>query len=166
MRPIFKILVVLVLSLTGCASYKLGAVHDPGFKTIFVENLKSDVDEPGLENLVSTTIVRAIQNDGTVQVTTPETADVILRGRITKFEMSPVLYSRSNEITPTEATMNIGVTYTMSRRGEKTPYYHGNAAGTTTLFIGSDLQSDKRQGVPLAAEDLGRKIVSQFADAW
>ncbi len=166
MRSTLLLSAVLALGLLGCSSYKLGTYHDPGFKTIFVENLRSEVDEPGLENLVSTTIVRQIQKDGTVQVTNLEDADVILRGHINEFEMTPVRYSHSNEITPTEANMTIGITYTLTRKKAKESFYRGHATGTTSLFIGSDLQSDKRQGVPLAAEDLGRKVVSQFVDAW
>lgn len=155
-----------LLLLTGCSSYKVGAVHDPGFKTIYIENFKSDVEEPGLENLVTTTVIQQFQRDGTLRVTDVAQADVVLRARIDSFEMSPVRYSRANELTPTEATMTIGVHYSLTRRGEKEPYDKASAAGTTSFFIGSDLQSDKRQGVPLAAERLGRNIVSNIADAW
>jgi len=165
MKSAFILPLLGAILLSGCA-YKLGTVHDPGYKRMFVENFRSDVDEPGLENLVSTTIVKQIQNDGTVQVTSLEDADVVLRGRIVEFKMTPVTYSRSNELTPTEATMSITASYTITRKGETSPLYKGRITGNTSLFIGNDLQSDKRQGVPLAAEDLGRQIISQIADQW
>ena len=150
----------------GCASYKVGTVHDPGFKTIYVENFKSEVNEPALESLVTTTVIQQFQREGTIQVTSPERADVVLRGCITSFEMSPVRYSRANELTPTEANMEIGIKYSLTKRGQTKPYFEGCANGATGFFIGSDLQSDKRQGIPLAAEKLGRNIITSLTDGW
>ncbi len=151
---------------SGCASYQLGAIHDPGFKTIFVENFKSEVDEPALENLVTTSVIQQFQKDGTIEVTDAAHADVILQGRIVSFEMSPIRYSRANELTPTEASMSIGVKYHLTKRGETKPYSESSATGTTSFFIGNDLQSDKRQGVPLASQNLGRQMVAALADGW
>ncbi|NUN93343.1 MAG: LptE family protein [Verrucomicrobiae bacterium] len=159
-------LLAALLLLSGCASYKLGTVRDPGFKTIFIENFKSLVDEPGLENLVTTTIIQQFQADGTLTVTDEARADVVLRGKITEFTSTPVRYSRSNEITPIESSLTLGVAYTLTRRGETKPYLEGSAAGSAGFFIGSDFQSDKRQGVPIAAAKAGRQIVSQLVEGW
>lgn len=166
MSPRIALFLAAACLLCGCASYKLGAVHDPGFKTIFIENFKSEVDEPALENLVTTTIIQQFQMDGTLTVTDASKADVILRGKIREFAMSPVRYSRQNEITPAEGSLSLGVAYSLTKRGEKKPYLESNASGSTSLFIGSDLQSDKRQGVPLAAAKVGRQIVSQIVEGW
>ncbi len=144
----------------------MGAVQDPGFKTIFIENFKSDVDEPALENLVTTTVIQQFQRDGSIEVTSAKNAEVILRGRITSFDMSPVRYSRANELTPTEVTLGIGVSYTLTKRGETKPFKESQATGNTTFFIGGDLQSDKRQGVPLASERLGRQMVASLTEGW
>jgi hypothetical protein len=166
MSPRILLLLASASLLCGCASYKLGAHHDAGFKTIFIENFKSEVSEPALENLVTTTIIQQFQMDGTLTVTDESKADVILRGKIITFTMSPVRYSRQNEITPSQATLSLGVAYTLVKRGEKKPFQENNASGDTSLFIGSDLQSDKRQGVPLAAAKIGRQIVSQIVEGW
>ncbi|MCC7519644.1 MAG: hypothetical protein IT578_10720 [Verrucomicrobiae bacterium] len=160
------LLLAAALLLCGCASYKLGKTRDPGFKTIFIENFKSEVDEPGLENLVTTTIIQQFQMDGSIAVTDAARADVILRGKITEFTMSPVRYSRSNEITPVEVSLSLGVTYALTRRGESKPFLEGGAGGSAGLFVGSDLQSDKRQGIPIAAAKAGRQIVDQLVDGW
>ena len=159
------LIVPSLLALTGCA-YHVGAVRDPGFKTVFIENFKSDVDEPALENLVTTTVIQQFHRDGALEVVEQNKADVILRGRITSFEMSPVRFSRANELTPTEVTLSIGVIYTLTKQGETKPYTEGRASGTTRFFIGNDLQTDKRQGVPLASERLGRQMVSALVEGW
>ena len=164
---IYVIPFLAFLGLTsGCASYHVGSIHDPGFKTIFIENFKSDVDEPGLENLVTTTVIKEFQRDGTIEVTSADLADVILRGRITSYELSPVRFSRSDEITPIETSLTIGVHYTLTKRNQTKPFVESQASGNRSFFIGNDLQSDKRQGVPLAAEVLARQIVANLADGW
>ena len=160
------LLSLLWVACSGCSSYQLGSTYDPGFKTIFIENFKSEVDEPMLENLVTTTVIKQFQKDGTFQVTDLAQADVILKGRITSFSMSPVRFSRANELTPTEASMAIEVKYVLIKRNETKSYFEGQATGDTSFFIGNDLQSDKRQGIPLVAEKLGSHIVSALADGW
>ncbi len=166
MKPHFVILLLITGLFSGCASYKLGALHQPGFKTIFIENFKSEVDEPALENLVTTSVIQQFQKDGTITVVDAAGADVILRGRITEFQMTPLRYSRANELTTTEVSMSIGVKYTLTKRGQIKPYHDGHASGSTGFFIGNDLQSDKRQGVPLASQALGRQIVTALVEGW
>lgn len=156
----------LIVLLCGCASYQLGTTRDPGFKTIYIENFKSEVDEPGLETLVTTTVIQQFQKEGTLVATTSDRADVILKGTISSFEMSPVRYSRANELTPTQANMSIHVKYNLTKQGQNKPYRESQATGSASFFIGSDLQSDKRQGIPLAAEKLGRNIVTSLTDGW
>jgi hypothetical protein len=151
---------------TGCTTYQLGANHDPGYKTIFIENFKSEVDEPALENLVTTTVIQQFQRDGTLQVTDAAKADVILRGSIVTFNLAPVRFSRANELTPTETSLSMVVKYSLTKRGAKSHFQQGTASGDARFFIGNDLQSDKRQGVPLAAEKLGRQIVSAITEGW
>jgi hypothetical protein len=160
---IFSLSVILMV---GCSSYHLGEVHDPGFKKIYIENFRSEIDEPELENLVSTSIVQQFQKDGTIEVTDRDQADVILRGTIDHFELTPMRYSRQNELTTTQASMTIGARYTLTKKGQSTPYQKLRAEGSTLFFVGSDIQSDKRQGVPLAAQDLGRHIVTNLVDGW
>jgi hypothetical protein len=167
MNLFHSILSIGILFLTsGCASYRFGNASDPGFKSIFIENFRNDSDEPHLENLVTTTVIKEFQNDGTLIVTDASSAEVILQGRIITFQMSPVLYSRQNEITPTQVSMSIGVKYSLTRRGQKKAFREGQATGSSTFFIGGDLQSDKRLGVPLASEELGRNMVSDLSGSW
>ena len=166
MKPIAAVLLTCLLSLAGCASYRMGAVRKLDFKTIYIENFKSDVDEPALETLVTTTIIKEFQRDGSIEVTSREHADVILQGRISKYQMAPTRSSRENEKTPTESSLSISVDYTLTKKGQTAIWSKGSAAGSANFFIGSDLQSDKRQGVPLAAERIGKQIVSSLVEGW
>jgi hypothetical protein len=165
MKLPFILLSILLILNSGCA-YKLGSVGDPGFKKLFIENFKNEADEPRLENIVTTTIIQQFHNDGTIEIVPASEADVILRGTITQLTTSPVRFARSNEITPTEVNLSIIVQYTLTKKGESKPYRKATASGASRFFIGDDLQSDKRQGIPLAAEKIGQSIISTLVETW
>jgi hypothetical protein len=165
MKPYALFLSALLILNAGCA-YKLGSVGDPGFKKLFVENFKNEADEPRLENIVTTTVIQQFHNDGTIEIVPASEADVMMRGTITQFSMTPVRFARSNEITPTEVNLSITVQYTLTKKGASHPYSKGAASGTSRFFIGDDLQSDKRQGIPIAAEKLGQNIISTLVETW
>jgi hypothetical protein len=39
-------------------------------------------------------------------------------------------------------------------------------AGTTSFFVGNDLNADERQALPLAAEELAGNLVTQVSEGW
>jgi hypothetical protein len=39
-------------------------------------------------------------------------------------------------------------------------------AGTTSFFVGTDVTTDERQALPLAAEELAVHLVSQLSEGW
>jgi hypothetical protein len=165
-RRLLALLVAgIIVQFSGCA-YNLGNTSEPSFETLFIENFQSEVSEPALENLVTTSVIQEFQRDGTLRITRRENAEVVMRGVISGFNLSPQRYSRQNELTPIEASMSITVQYTLTRRGETRPFLIASETGTASFFVTSDIQSDKRQGVPIAAQNLGRNIVTRLVDTW
>jgi hypothetical protein len=42
----------------------------------------------------------------------------------------------------------------------------GEAAGSTSFFVGADVTTDERQALPLATEDLATRVVRQLSEGW
>ena len=42
----------------------------------------------------------------------------------------------------------------------------GEAVGTTSFFVGTDVVTDERQALPLATEELATRLVSQLSEGW
>jgi hypothetical protein len=42
----------------------------------------------------------------------------------------------------------------------------GEAVGTTSFFVGTDVTTDERQALPLAAEELATRLTSQLSEGW
>ena len=38
--------------------------------------------------------------------------------------------------------------------------------GTTSFFVGTDVTTDERQALPLAAEELATRLVTQLSEGW
>ena len=58
------------------------------------------------------------------------------------------------------------VKYRLVGRDGKTIGPPGEAQGTTSFFVGSDVVTDERQALPLATEELATRLVSQLSEGW
>ena len=158
-----------VVCLSGCAGYRIGYVK-PAYlsdvKKIAVLNFKNTTFHPRVETLVTNTIIKQFQQDGTFQITTPDKADAVLDGVVSGISRSPARSVRGNVLATTEFNLGLTVGYTLRGRDGKALAGPGNVSGGTSFFVGTDVTTDERQAIPLAAEDLAQRLVSQISEGW
>lgn len=168
MKRFFAAALTLVC-LSGCAGYRLGDVK-PGYlrevKKIAILNFKNTTFHPRVETLVANTIIKQFQQDGTFQITTPEKADAVLDGVVSGISRGPVRSVRGNVLATTEFNLGLTVGYTLRGRDGKALVGPSTIAGGTSFFVGTDVTTDERQALPLAAEDLAQRLVSQISEGW
>ena len=73
---------------------------------------------------------------------------------------------RGNVLATTEFTLSMTVKYTLVGRDGKPLGPGGAVSGSTSFFVGTDVSTDERQALPLAAEELARHLVSQLSEGW
>ena len=78
---------------------------------------------------------------------------------------SPARSVRGNVLSTTEFNLTLTVKYSVVGRDQK-PSVPGGVSGSTSFFVGSDVATDERQALPLAAEELARHLVSQLSEGW
>lgn len=166
----FLTLSLVAIGLGGCAGYRLGNVpyaQMEGVRTIYVPVIKNDTYEPSLQVMTTNAVLRALHQDGTYQSSRLGQADATLEIKITAFERRPVRVSRDN----VRATDQYRVTLTTQstlinhRTGTKV-FTDLTTTGETDFFVQDDIQEAERQAIPLAAEDLARKLVNQITEGW
>ncbi len=161
--------VLAVFCLSGCAGYRIGDVK-PAFlrdiKTIAVLNFKNNTFNPRVETLVANSVIKQFQQDGTFTITTADKADAVLDGVINSVPRGPVRSVRGNVLATTEFNLGINIGYTLRDRRGKPLVGPANITGGTSFFVGSDVTTDERQALPLAAEDLAIRLVSQISEGW
>jgi hypothetical protein len=167
-KKAFSILLLAIL-VGGCAGYQLGPAtpaHLRHIKSIAVPTFANTTLVPRIEVLVTSTVIKQFQQDGTFRIAGEDQADATLKAEIVAVNRSPARSLRGNVLSTTEFNLNLSVRYTLIGRDGKTIGNPASAGGGTSFFVGSDVSTDERQALPLAAEEMAKNLVSQLSEGW
>lgn len=168
MKIAFSTLLLASL-LSGCAGYHLGPATPAYLRqihSIAVPTFRNTTLIPRTEVLVTGTVIKQFQQDGTFRIANEGDADATLKGEIVIVGRSPARSVRGNVLATTEFNLTLRVRYTLVGRDGKTLAGPAEAAGSTSFFVGEDVSTDERQALPLAAEELSKQLVSQLSEGW
>ena len=160
---------VLAVALSGCAGYRLGDAKPNYLKDvrkIAIPTFRNGTFLPRVEMLVTNTVIKQFQQDGTFEITSEDKADAVLRATVTGVGRAPVRSVRGNVLATTEFNLGIGVTYTLVAKNGQPLTGPTGIGGGTSFFVGADVATEERQALPLAAEDLAVRLVSQLSEGW
>lgn len=159
---------LLALLVGGCAGYHVGPAtpaHLKHIKTVAVPTFANTTLTPRIEALVTDTVIKQIQQDGTFRIAAESQADAVLKAEIVAVGRSPARSVRGNVLSTTEFNFNLNVRYSLVGRDGRVLSTAG-ASGSTSFFVSSDVSTDERQALPLAAEELAKQLVSQLSEGW
>src|SRR5213076_3603326 len=107
------------LSLTGCLGYHIGPVKPyylRDVQTIAVPTFKNKTLVPRIEVLVTDTVIKQLQQDGTFQITNGDKADATLSAEIARITRAPERSVRGNVLATTEFSLVLSVKYWLTGR--------------------------------------------------
>lgn len=160
---------------SGCAGYTLGPIKPKimrNVQTIAVPSFINETLEPRLEVLLANSVIKQIQQDGTYRIASEKDADAVLEGRIEEIERRPSRSVIGNVVRTREYTLLLRVRYRVYERATGRELDARPIIGQTSFFVSgtdnvaADVRGDERQAIPLAAEDLAIRLVSQIAEGW
>jgi hypothetical protein len=157
------------ICLAGCMGYRIGPVKPyylRDIQSIAVPTFKNSTLQPRIEVLVTGTVIKQLQQDGTFRIVGDENADAILKGEVISITRLPTRSVRGNVLATTEFGLAMRVRYTLEDRAGKPLAPAAVATGTTSFFVGRDINADERQALPLATEHLATQLVSQLSEGW
>jgi hypothetical protein len=161
---------LLAFSLGGCAGYHIGPIQPYYLRAVHniaVPTFRNDTLLPRISVLVTTTVIKQIQQDGTYRVTTQDKADAILKGNIENLYRSPARSVRGNVLATAEFNLILRLRYSLiDKKTGKDLSPPSEVLGATTFFVGDDITTDERQAIPLAAEELAEHLVTQISEGW
>jgi len=155
-----------MLSLAGCANYQLGTTLAPEDRPVHVPSVRNESQEPGVDSLASSAILREIQREGTLILTSENQAATRLDITIVRFRLEPTRYQRDETRAPDEYRATVVADVAFTRIGDGKTLYRGVVEGDTTFPIGSDLVSAKQDMMPKAVDDLARKVIDRCISTW
>jgi len=114
-RPssLITILLSLLLLLSSCG-YRftpVGGIVPEGARTIAILAFVNGTNEPAVDVEVTKAVVDEFLADGRLKVVSSEAADLVLKGLVTKFEVTPSGYTTDNYVQ--SYTVSIGVNVTV-----------------------------------------------------
>ena len=160
---------VFCLALSGCLGYHVGPVKPYYLRdvhSIAVPTFKNRTLVPRIEVLVTDTVIKQLQQDGTFQIESGDKADATLNGEVYRIARTPARSVRGNVLATTEFALTLSVKYSLTGRNGEQLAAANEAIGTTSFFVSSDVTTDERQALPLATEDLATRLVSQISEGW
>ncbi len=171
----FTAALALLAFLPGCAGYHVGPIKPTDFakiQTISVPTFKNDTLEPRIEVIMANAIIKQIQQDGTYKIASAKDADATLEGTLEEIVRRPARSVRSNVLQTREFTLTLKVRYDVVNRVTGARIAGRAVTGTTSFFVNgsernaADVNQDERQAIPIAAEDLAVRLVSQISEGW
>ncbi len=161
---------LILFSFGGCAGYHIGPIQPyylRSVKSIAIPVFTNNTLIPRISVLMTDTVIKQFQQDGTYRIRSQEDADAILKGEIETITRSPARSVRGNVLATAEFSLQLRLRYSLvDRSSGKVLVAPTEVYGTTTFFVGSDITTDERQALPLAAEGLAVRLVSQLGEGW
>ncbi len=164
--PGLVLLFSLLLALTGCAGYQLGPTNGlaAGEKTVQITPFVNATLEPRLTDYVTAQLRKHLQIDGTYRLATHEDADIVLSGRVTRYDRAEVTLASNDILTVRDYRLILTAYVTARERSTGRLLVDQTVTGSTLIRVGADLTSAERQAMPLLAGDLARNVTALLAD--
>ena len=157
------------LSLSGCLGYHIGPAKPYYLRdihTIAIPTFENKTLIPRVEVLVTGTVIKQFQQDGTFRIGNGDSAEATLKGEISSISRSPARSVRGNVLATSEFNLTVRVKYRLVGPDGKLLGPVGEGSGTTSFFVGTDVTTDERQALPLATEELANHLVTQLSEGW
>jgi hypothetical protein len=121
--------------------------------------------EPQIQAVVTDTFIKELQTDGTYPITGQDQADAVVHGTITdvlrtqtKAVVGDVLASAEFQIT---LKVHIEVL-----RSTGQALVNKDFSGQSYFFVGSDLPTQERQAIPVAAQDCAKQVTAFLTEGF
>jgi hypothetical protein len=164
-----NLFIAVFLLLTGCLGYHVGPVKPNVLRdvhSIAVPTFENKTLLPRIEVLITDSVIKQLQQDGTYRIANENNADAILKAEITDISRAPARSVRGNVLATTEFNLTMHVKYKLETSSGTVLMPSAEVVGTTSFFVGTDVTTDERQALPLAAEELATHLVTQLSEGW
>jgi len=161
--------IAVSLLLTGCLGYHVGPVKPSVLRdvhAIAVPTFENKTLLPRIEVLITDSVIKQLQQDGTYRIANENNADAILKAEISEIIRTPARSLRGNVLATTEFNLAMHVKYKLETPSGTVLMPSTEVVGTTSFFVGEDVTTDERQALPLAAEELATHLVTQLSEGW
>ena len=163
------LITVLVFTLTSCVGYRLGN-NKPnkfkGIKSLSVPIIGSDVIQPKLQTILTNSIIRSIQEQGSYQIRKEKDSDASLIARIKQINRKQLRANRENVLETTEMEFSIDLEYKIINNNTGEIIEKGIATGKSTSYLNTNFQLTESRSLRSAAEKVAITLTSKLSEGY
>jgi hypothetical protein len=172
-RPAPRFAAALALCAALCASctgYRLGGAKPSALSeihSIAVPMFSNKTLEPRVGAMATNRTVDALAADGAYRIASPENADAILEGTVTRIDYTQLRSARLDTMRPTEIGNQITIEWALKDASDPTrTLMRGAAIGTSRFFLGDNVQTARTNALPDALHNAALQIASKLGDGF
>ncbi len=126
-------LLTLIVSSCGYHATPVGGIVPENTKTIAIPVFINGTNEPYIDIEITKAVVEEFLTDGRLQVVSTESADLVMRGRVIRFDLVPLSYSVDSYVQQymINVAVNVSIEETKSRK------VLWQERGLSTVFVSS-----------------------------
>ncbi|MCB9800303.1 MAG: LptE family protein [Candidatus Omnitrophica bacterium] len=170
MKKLFVFLMMITL-ISGCGYTRKSMLPDD-IKTIYVETVENKIPpseiiayQVGLEMDITNAVIRRLHRDGNLKVVSQDSADVLLRTKLTGYEQEGVRFSRLETVQEFRVFIVVSMELINNKTGEVI-WAEPNFSGDSEYFV-SHVRSINREDASAKAIDrLAVNMVDRIVEDW
>ncbi len=163
----------IMAALASCGYHftPVGGIIPQGAKTIAIPLFLNNTYEPYIDVEATKAVVEEFLTDGRLKVVSADTADIVLRGKVTKFELAPQTYSTNPYVTSYNITIYVSISV-IDEKTQKVLLENSsvgtvfNSGYTVTLGNISETKIAKSAAITNACQDLASSIRSRVLEGF
>lgn len=162
-------LLALSLVLSSCAGYHLGGqkpAHLANVTKLAVPTFENQTLEPRLSSVVTNSLIKQIQMDGSYQIVRKEDADAVLEGIISRVDRSQFRSVRRNVLRTSQLQMRLVVSYAVKDAASGRAIHVGGTSGMSYVILDSNVQNSEAQALDDAAQRVATTIANEISEGW
>jgi hypothetical protein len=179
MRWVARFALVAILVLSGC--YTLGPItptYMKGVHSLSVPIFANKSFEPQVQAVITDTFIKELQTDGTYPVTGEDEADAIVYGTVTDVIRTQTKSVVGDVLASAEFQITLKIHIQVLRGDNGNPVTAGQPSsagqllvnkdfsGQAYFFVGSDIATQERQAIPIAAQDCAKQVTAFLTEGF
>lgn len=166
-RPL---LLLIVLSLSSCAGYRLGGAKPPHLakvNAIQVEMVDNKTQFPRLAAQATNSIIDALTQDGTYRLAAAKSADARLEAVIDSISYRQARSSRTDTLRSEELEMDLTLNWKLIDSNNPAQVLaSGTSRGKTRFFVDPNLATARRTALMDALKRASESVIARIADGF
>ncbi|NOY88936.1 MAG: hypothetical protein GXO93_06035 [FCB group bacterium] len=160
-KKLISIVILINLVTVGCGVYTFKPKGKSEIKSIAIERFQNKTSEYGLADQLTDEVTDAIIADGSMEVVTPDKAEAILTGILTRYERKPYKYDENDQVETYAVYMYFDIALKKSTDGSDIWRENMNQIGV--YRVADETEEDGRQkAIALLVQD----IINKTTKSW